>query len=401
MIRNTSKKMAVDTNWKTFLSPDSSLPPDVTFLVKGEGEEEVKVPAHRFLLAATSSVFNRQFYGPMKDIREVIEVKDTTPEAFMTMMNYIYKDPGEESFNLNDIDCPQKLFELVELAERYEIPNLKEIASKALETLDISQENMIFTATVAKNYKETFADLSNKVLTNCLDFLFLGPSSAGNILGLFMETKKSFPEADFNIFNELISVGSERLKVPGMYLKIVIIHYFAFCAGWEHVRYFDLGRYNLETGEPISAEIHKLGPEWKVTYEVLARDHPTEEVEGLSVRFERIGLDDLTYALTFCNENLRLWEYVMHDQVVLFNIMRAETSQLPPTGKWTKIEMTQEKEADKYFISVSLEGVQVMSREVLFEGSQDPATSPDATVTFNPIANQPPASIRNLVVLEK
>ena len=232
--------MAVDTNWKTFLSPDSSLPPDVTFVVRGEDEEEKKVAAHRFLLAATSPVFNRQFYGPMKDIREVIEVKDTTPEAFMTMMNYIYKDPGEESFNLNDIDCPQKLFELVELAERYEIPNLKEIASRALETLDISLENMIFTATVAKNYKETFADLSSKVLTNCLDFLFLGPSSAGNILGLLMETKKSFPEADFNIFNELISVGSERSKVPGMYLKI-ITQYFAFCAGWERVRYFDLG----------------------------------------------------------------------------------------------------------------------------------------------------------------
>ena len=212
--------MAVDTNWKTFLTPDSSLPPDVTFLVKGEGEEEVKVPAHRFLLAATSPVFNRQFYGPMKDIREVIEVKDTTPEAFMTMMNYIYKDPGEESFNLNDIDCPQKLFELVELAERYEIPKLKKIVTSALETFDINQENMIFTATVAKNYKETFADLSFKVLSNCLNYLFKGPSSAGNILSLIMMTKSNFPEADFNIFNELISVGSEMVtlsvKEPGM-----------------------------------------------------------------------------------------------------------------------------------------------------------------------------------------
>ena len=114
-------------------------------------------------------------------------------------------------------------------------------------------------------------------------------------------------------------------------------------------------------------------------------------VDGFSVKLDY----DLTYTLTFCNEGLRLWE------TVAMTSRLAETRQLPPTGKWTKIEMTQEKEADKYFISVSLEGVQVMSREVLFEGSQDPATSPDATVTFNPIANQPPASIRNLVVLEK
>ena len=91
--------MAVDTNWKTFLSPDSSLPPDVTFLVKGEAGEEKRVKAHRFLLAGTSPVFNRQFFGPMKDIREVVQVKDTNPEAFMTMMNFIYRAPGEESFN--------------------------------------------------------------------------------------------------------------------------------------------------------------------------------------------------------------------------------------------------------------------------------------------------------------
>ena len=90
--------------------------------------EEKRIGAHSFLLAGTSPVFNRQFYGLMT-IREVVEVKDTTSEAFMTMMNFIYKAPGEETFNLNDIDCPQKLFEVLELAERYEIANLKKIAT--------------------------------------------------------------------------------------------------------------------------------------------------------------------------------------------------------------------------------------------------------------------------------
>ena len=87
----------MDTNWKTFLSPDSSLPPDVTFLVKGEGGEEKRVTAHRFLLAGTSPVFNRQFFGRMEDTKEVVQVKDTTPEAFMTMMNFIYTELKEKS----------------------------------------------------------------------------------------------------------------------------------------------------------------------------------------------------------------------------------------------------------------------------------------------------------------
>ena len=97
--------------------------------MKGEEVEEKRIGAHSFLLAGTSPVFNRQSYGTMKDIREVVEVKDTTSEAFMTMMNFIYKAPGEETFNLNDIDCPRRLFEVLELAERYEIANLKKIAT--------------------------------------------------------------------------------------------------------------------------------------------------------------------------------------------------------------------------------------------------------------------------------
>ena len=43
----------------------------------------------------------------MRETSEVIEVmKETTPEAFDTMINYIYRIPGEDTFNLNDVDCP-------------------------------------------------------------------------------------------------------------------------------------------------------------------------------------------------------------------------------------------------------------------------------------------------------
>ena len=146
----------------------------------------------------------------------MIEVKDTSPQAFDTMINYIYKLPGMETFDLDNVGCPQKLFELLELAERYEIPNLKAMTSSALETLDISRENMIFAATVAKNYKQTFGDLSNKVLFKCLEFLFERTNGAGDVLALIMDTKNNFPEANLDIFHELIAVGNEILKVPGI-----------------------------------------------------------------------------------------------------------------------------------------------------------------------------------------
>ena len=54
--------------------------------------------------------------------REIIEVKETTHEAFSSMIAYIYKPPGDE-FTLTDISCPQKIFELLAIADRYEILN--------------------------------------------------------------------------------------------------------------------------------------------------------------------------------------------------------------------------------------------------------------------------------------
>ena len=90
------------------------------------------------------------------------------------------------------------------------------MTSSALETLDTSRENMIFAATVAKNYKQTFGDLSNKVLFMCLELLFESTKGAGDILALIMETKNNFPEANLDIVQELIAVGNEILKVPGI-----------------------------------------------------------------------------------------------------------------------------------------------------------------------------------------
>ena len=105
-----------EVNWQRFLSPDSALPPDVSFLVVDSGENVEgsgkAIGAHRLLLAGSSPVFNKMLFGPMKEMGEVIEVKGTTPEAFNTMISYIYAPPLHE-FTLDDIQCPQKLFELL------------------------------------------------------------------------------------------------------------------------------------------------------------------------------------------------------------------------------------------------------------------------------------------------
>ena len=84
----------IKTDWNSLLSPTSTLPPDVTFLVKNEDEDGEqrgvlrKIGAHRFLLAGVSPVFNGMFNGPMKETAEEIKVVETTFEAFDLMIKY-------------------------------------------------------------------------------------------------------------------------------------------------------------------------------------------------------------------------------------------------------------------------------------------------------------------------
>ena len=73
----------------------------------------MQVSAHRFLLAAVSPVFRREFFGPLATSQDIIDIKETTIEAFSTMIKYIY-----HLGVMKDISCPQLLCQLLNLAER-------------------------------------------------------------------------------------------------------------------------------------------------------------------------------------------------------------------------------------------------------------------------------------------
>ena len=206
-----------EADWRSFLAPDSHLPPDVAFLVKDEEGQCKRIPAHRFLLAAVSPAFRAMFFGPVRESGEEVEVKETTFEAFDTMVKFIYNPPGGDPFNLDQISCPQRLFELLSLANRYQVLKLPMMASEALESLDITRETMVYTATVARNYRGVFADLSSNLTVKCLKFLFDTTSSGGDICALIKETVNNFPGANLDILRELIDVGSETLQLPGIF----------------------------------------------------------------------------------------------------------------------------------------------------------------------------------------
>ena len=218
----------VETSWQQFLEKDSEVPPDVFFLVKRDDEvagndSSRPIGAHRNFLAGVSPVFREEL---LKEPGEVIEVRDTTSEAFSTLIKFIYKPPPpasapvsnrqhgwgfvakqpriktneffpapqmyerreygfndkEKALDQNRIRCPQKFFDLLLLAEKYQIWSMKkELISNALETLPITSDNVIFTARVASNYRKSFDDVSTTLLAKCLKFLLKKTSKVGDI----------------------------------------------------------------------------------------------------------------------------------------------------------------------------------------------------------------------------
>ena len=206
MQRDTSDDQTEPFGWAPSPAPNAEVPPDVFFLVKREDEEEndsnKPIGAHMEFLAGVSPVFRRLLFGPFKE-ETVIPVKNTSFEAFKMMINYIYKPSSTIKFflspRLNDeeinrflesdedipdnrIRCPQMFFEVLKLAEKYEIFTMKrELTSYVFDSLTITEENVIFTAKVSKLNQKICEDVSIKMLAKCLRFLLKKKStSAGD-----------------------------------------------------------------------------------------------------------------------------------------------------------------------------------------------------------------------------
>lgn len=85
------------------------------------------IPAHRLILGLTSPVFSSQLYGRWRESGDqVIEVRDVTPAAFRTMVNYMYGIPLNYSVEFLTLEKAQELFDIVYAAKKYLIPQLSQ-----------------------------------------------------------------------------------------------------------------------------------------------------------------------------------------------------------------------------------------------------------------------------------
>lgn len=196
--------------WDKFLSPDSKCPPDVFFICNGEDGQIIKIGAHRLLLAGVSEVFANTFFGPMKNSEEEVEVKDTSPEAFQLLINFIYSHEARlwsdgSSGIIDKITSPKLLVELFALADYYGLDEKLQLKTTLMEKIKrvykplVTRENYIESALVARNYKEIFPEMARELQMKSLQ--------------VHLATKdRDFPE---DLLLELMLVAKTELQLSG------------------------------------------------------------------------------------------------------------------------------------------------------------------------------------------
>ncbi|CAO2613977.1 BTB/POZ domain-containing protein 1 [Lemmus lemmus] len=94
---------------------NSELLSDVRFVLAAGGPQ--RIPAHRFVLAAGSAVFDAMFNGGMATTSAEIELPDVEPAAFLALLRFLYSDEVQIG--------PETVMTTLYTAKKYAVPALE------------------------------------------------------------------------------------------------------------------------------------------------------------------------------------------------------------------------------------------------------------------------------------
>ena len=129
----------------------------------------VILEAHKLIFALHSDHFKNAFYGSGTAFKEseegVVVVKETTKEAFEDFVVFNYEKRIE--FEKKSL---AELFEILNLAERYQVRELKEKVVDYIKEFPLSMDNVIKVASTASSFSQ-FMEVSQALYANCVTFL--------------------------------------------------------------------------------------------------------------------------------------------------------------------------------------------------------------------------------------
>ena len=197
------------TNISNFLGPSSNSmvecpPPDVKFLFQEEtGVKEIE--AHKQILAFSSNVFNREFFGSMKSENEIM-IKDASHEVFQVMIECIYnKQPNWFDYDL------EFLSSLYNLAEKYNIAKLKDVIIAEVPKHKVTMENVLEVAILAE--KNTLHQPWSSALYNAAAKFFMKKDQGerfDSTLELFSPENTKHSLVIFKVMERIKELKSEK-----------------------------------------------------------------------------------------------------------------------------------------------------------------------------------------------
>lgn len=180
---------------------DSGLFSDVTFVVN-----DVKIPAHRNILAARSEYFNVMFCKTFKEAEtKEINISEADPEIFRAMLKYVQANIFPEKFDSASTE------QLLTLADRYGLEDLmKDCEKQLIKRLTLENYDVILELSEAHsrktlkksaidfikdNYQEVIEDQKWEDLKHTNPTLVYEISEAINLFFVSQNIRASSPES--------------------------------------------------------------------------------------------------------------------------------------------------------------------------------------------------------------
>jgi len=166
----------ISTSLQKSLTAASGIPSDIKFIFRKETNDGIAVQeirAHKVILALVSDVFEKAFYGGLKDDGS-IEIEDATKESFEAMIDFIYTKETDVSIYGFEMLCS-----IYYLAEKYNINALKEEILEAINTKDISVDNVLHVGMLADKHSahDELSETLYVAATQSLEKIFDGQLS--------------------------------------------------------------------------------------------------------------------------------------------------------------------------------------------------------------------------------
>jgi len=187
---------------------DPSIPGDVSFTVtdKRNPEEKRVFKAHKLLLGVVSPFWRDQFFqSSNEETTTEVNITDTTPNAFERLLKFIYLGEAEADLSsslISEEASLRQLFEVLVLADSYDINDLRDLSKSILmkNTL-ITEVNLFTVACLCNGY--SFEDLNGSLKKLCKNFLSENIQLHGHD---FIQKIISQDNYDAEVFKELMKM---------------------------------------------------------------------------------------------------------------------------------------------------------------------------------------------------